>query len=318
MSFWGGLILSLSLGVTAHASCDGRMTAHKIDQLKVAAVQYPARVGVHEDEFLSGIRLWVEKAKTEGAQLVVFPELVVLDMLQRGDAPAESAQLRTMARDFTPRYFTAIEKMAKDVDISILAGSAPRLVGNDVFNTAFLALADGQSYMQDKIYLTPDEVAWGWSRGSELKVVPTPWGSTAILICYDSEFPKLSELLAPAKPEVILVPSMTSDMSGLRRVQWSAQARAVEHYAYVVNTGTVPTARNTSNTAQASLLNPQEDGFPESIARGPMNDEAMVVGTLDIKMLRERRASAGIYPAREEDKWPNPQLKIIPEKGQPK
>jgi deaminated glutathione amidase len=282
-----------------------------VSKLTVAAIQYGVRENQSEIEFFTAFRRWVETAKSKNAHLVVFPELIALDLLQSTSPLSESEQLRQMAKSFTPKFFAFVAALAKELDIAILAGSSPRDVNGRIFNTSFLAFNNGTSVEQDKIYLTPDEKDWGWTPGETLKVISAPWGLTSILICFDCEFPQLSERLVKAKPEVILVPSMTSDMSGLRRVQWSAQARAVEHYAYVVNTGTVTASPDRPYTGQASLLNPQEEGFPESIVRGPVNEESMVVGVLDMDKLRERRKTASIYPAREQMERKPPEIQPI-------
>lgn len=278
------------------------------NEVRVAAVQYPIAYPRSPENFLENFRDWVEAAKKSGADLVVFPELIVLDLLDPASPDGDSLQLQKIAAEFTPQFFSYVSTLAKELEISILAGSSPRWENGVVHNTALLAFSNGKQVTQDKIYLTPDEKNWGWTPGSTLKVFEAPWGKTSILICLDSEFPQLSQSLVQARPELILIPSMTGSDFGLRRVQWSAQARAVEHYTYVVHTGTV--SKNETHSGQASLLNPQEPGFPRWIARGRKNESSLVIGTLDMKFLREKRPIAGIYPAREQMVRPPPKIEI--------
>lgn len=80
-----------------------------------------------------------------------------------------------MAREVTLELFRRAEVLAKELQISILMGSSPRFVGQDIVNTAMLLLPDGKKIMQDKVYLTPDEVDWGWKGGTQIKVF---WRST--------------------------------------------------------------------------------------------------------------------------------------------
>ena len=299
------ILLLLSTPPAWASNCAGILS----NQITVAAVQYPINIDRTEREFLKGFREWVETAKDNGADLVVFPELIVLDLLQSNSPDSDSLQLHRLAADFTPKFFEFTARLAKEFDISILAGSSPRWENGLIHNTALLAFPDGRKLEQDKIYLTPDEKNWGWTPGSSLKVFDTPWGKSSILICLDSEFPQLSDALVKARPEMLLIPSMTGGDYGLRRVQWSAQARAVEHYAYVVHTGTV--SSNKTHSGQASLLNPQEEGFPRWIARGKKNEPSLVIGTFDMKFLRARRPNAGIYPAREQMVRPPPKIEIV-------
>lgn len=270
-------------------------------QIKVAAVQFPIEMNRTQAQYEAKVEAWVMKAKAEGANLVVLPELIALDLLRTNSAVSETEQLREIATRVTPAFFEFAQGLARRENVSILAGSSPRVLDGKVVNTAFLAFPDGRSVMQDKTFLTPDEKDWGWAPGRGLQVFDAPWGRTVIMICFDSEFPVLSQQLAAYKPEVILVPSMTGDISGLYRVQWCAQARAIEHYAFVVSTGTVTgEGSRDQHCAQASLITPSEPGWPGLLARGPLNEAAMITGLLDFDLLAERRASARIYPAREQ------------------
>lgn len=67
------------------------------------------------------------------------------------------------------------------------------------------------------MFLTPDEVEWGWEATDTLNIIKAPWGTTAIAICYDSEFPLVTQTLAGNVVDVVLVPSMTEE-TGFTRV----------------------------------------------------------------------------------------------------
>ena len=56
---------------------------------------------------------------------------------------------------------------------------------------------DGTVEAQYKIHPTPHEKReWMMEGGSKLSVFDTDFGKIGILICYDSEFPELSRVLA--------------------------------------------------------------------------------------------------------------------------
>lgn len=308
MKYILSLLSLMAVVMSTENSWAGECARNLVSEVRVAAVQYPIAYPRTPENFLENFRGWVESAKESGAGLIVFPELIVLDLLDPSSPDGDSLQLQKIAAEFTPKFFEYASALAQELDISILAGSSPRWENGVVHNTALLAFPNGNRVMQDKIYLTPDEKNWGWTPGNTLKVFEAPWGKTSILICLDSEFPQLSQSLVQARPEILLIPSMTGSDFGLRRVQWSAQARAVEHYSYVVHTGTV--SKDETHSGQASLLNPQEPGFPRWIARGRKNETSLVIGTFDMKFLREKRPVAGIYPAREQMVRPPPRVEI--------
>lgn len=265
--------------------------------LSVAAAQFAAGSGKTREAFLEQVRAQVKEANERGVELLVLPELLTWDLVSYGSDVSEKAQLKLIAEDFTPKYFSEIRKLSQETGMAILAGSSPRLEDERIFNTALLALPDGRSYQQDKLFLTPDEKKQGWSTGSELRLIDAPWGRTVILICYDSEFPAISQKLVRERPELLLIPSMTADPAGLRRVRWSAQARVVEHYAYAVVAGTVAEKHH---LGQGVVLTPQDAGFPEVAEEGPLNQAGLVRAELDMAFLRKKRTSAGIYPARDQ------------------
>jgi predicted amidohydrolase len=308
-------ILSFALvTLQAHAAAAVSNSCHDVFQakssqsqtkstLKVAAVQYPLAEGLKPHAFLAKVSSYIKEAKAQGSELVVFPELVSTELVDWYSKQATDVeQLRQIATEFTPQYIEWLKQQAQTNGIAILGGSTPRLRGNDVVNTAVLALADGRVMLQDKLFLTPDEKQWGWVSGDTLNVFDTPWGRTVITICFDCEFPVVSNMLAAERPDVILVPSWTSTHSGLNRVDYTARARAVEHYAYVVKTGTVadPTA-TLPHFGQASIHTPQDKGFPVQPNEGKLNEAAIVYGTLDLQLLREKKASSGYHPSNEQN-----------------
>ncbi len=263
-------------------------------KLKVAAVQYQVDYNQSLNQVKSKIETQVLAAKAKGAELVVLPELFMLDLLKTGTAVSDKDQLERIADHDTYPLFDHVKALARQHNISILGGSSPRRVERGIVNTSILAFPDGKTVLQDKNFLTPDEIAWGWTTGTEQKVFDAPWGRTSILICYDSQFPTLSNSLADHRPEVLLVPSMTG-ADGFWRVRDAAEARSVEHHAFSVVTGTTGGAGRSEYTSQAAILTPHENGFTGKIAESKKNEADIIVGELDLTKLRASRSASGLY-----------------------
>lgn len=279
--------------------------------LKVAAIQYDITGGLKIEGFFRKVERFVLESKAQGAELLVFPEVFSLDLLQPGTLEDEIAQVRKIAFEDSPRIFNFIGELARRERLAILAGTTPRPragePGEDsrIVNTALLALADGTSHFQDKLFLTACEKRdWKLSPGAELKVIHAPWGKTVICICYDSEIPLLSHLLAEHRPELILVPSCTGATEGFHRVRWCAQARAIEHHSYVVHTGTVGSGTATPNMetqfGQAAILTPSDKGFARVLAEGAINERGIIFADLDLERLRRSREVTTVYPAQDQ------------------
>ncbi len=275
-------------------------TENKLDALRVAAVQFPLAEGRSAEDFLAKMKIFIDEAKQNGAQLVVFPELITTELVD-WKSNNETEQLVKIAQEFTPRYIEWLKHKSHQLNISILGGTTPRLVDGKIFNSAVLALPDGKVILQDKVFLTPDEKKWNWTAGQDFKAFDTPWGKTAITTCFDCEFPIISQMMAKAQPEVILVPSWTSTESGLNRVDWTAKSRAIEHFSFVIKTGTVPDPKSAQiHFGKAGIITPQDQGFPAIPIEGKLNEASIIYGNLDLKLLRERRKTTGYYPAQEQ------------------
>lgn len=268
------------------------------DSLKLSLVQYPVQNGMQLSAFKEKIRNYVVDAHQSGSQLVVLPELMSIDLISRnGD---EKTQLEQIARDVTPLYIEFQKALSRELNITILGGSLPRLFRKKVRNTAVLTFPDQRTVLQDKLFLTPDEVRWGWEPGETLHLIDSPWGKTAILICYDCQFALISTLLSKYAPDLILVPSMTGD-EGRRRVKYAGMARAIEHYAYVAITGTIDSVTaNRDYSSQALIVPPQDAGFPPLLAEVQKDVPQTLNFTLDMKKLREHKAKAEIFSGRDQ------------------
>jgi predicted amidohydrolase len=266
---------------------------------RIAALQYEIRSRRAPSDILAELDVAVGRAAAAGAELVLLPELFVLDVWP-ASVEDEPAFVRRVARDTTPVLLEGLAAVARDHGAAVLAGSVPELRGEGLFNTAYLFFPDGRHVRQDKMYLTAWGKRVGMTPGRRLETFDAPWGRTVILVCYDVEIPSLSARLVATRPEVILVPSMTESTHGYHRVRWAAQARAVEHHAYVVVAGTVGTpSPDWPHFGQAAFLTPRDAGFPGLLAEGPYNAPALVLADLDLEKLRASRASASFYPAKD-------------------
>jgi len=267
---------------------------------RVAAVQYEIRAQQTVEDVLARVETQVAVAARAEAELVILPELFLFDVWP-AEVEDEPAYVRQVAAEVTPVVLERLAKAAKAHGIAVLVGSVPELREERLYNTAHLYFPDGHEVRQDKVYLTGWGKKVGMTPGEGLEVFEAPWGKSVILVCYDVEIPALSNQLVEARPEVLLVPSMTESEHGLYRVRWAAQARAVEHHAYVVVAGTVGRpSESWRHFGQAAFLTPRDGDFEGVLAEGPRDVEAIVYGDLDLEDLRTSRAKVTFYPAKDQ------------------
>lgn len=97
---------------------------------------------------------------------------------------------------------------------------------------------------------------------------------------------------------------------GFTRVRWAAQARAIEHMAYVLETGTIGApAEGWEMMAQGAVLGPSLEGFSPLIAEGEKDTDSVVYASLDLMKLREAKA-VGMYCPAQDQRSDNVQIKL--------
>jgi predicted amidohydrolase len=129
--------------------------------------------------------------------------------------------------------------------------------------------------------------------GNILKTFDTDCGKIGILICYDSEFPELSRLLADEGMDILFVPFLTDTQNGYSRVRNCAQARAIENECYVAIAGSVGNLPKVHNMdiqyAQSMVFTPCDFAFPSNgiKAEATPNTEMILLADVDLGLLRE-------------------------------
>ncbi|HXV24107.1 MAG TPA: nitrilase-related carbon-nitrogen hydrolase [Alphaproteobacteria bacterium] len=261
----------------------------------------------------AGIEAKMKEAKADGARLLVTPEYHCqqwLSFAPEGIRPNE--EIPWLASQ-GPAALEVVRPLARRYGLGLLAGTMP--VSNEAggfLNRAHLFLPDGREVVQDKLCLTPaerDPSAWYLETGDEIAVIEWEGLRFATLICLDIELPALAARLAPLDLDLILVPSMTSKLSGFHRVFGCARARAIELMTTVGAVGAIGVperlARRDTNTSAAAAFLPCEEvlgstGVPAALSptnrtsgAGPM----LVASELPIALVRSlRRGKAEVWP----------------------
>jgi predicted amidohydrolase len=267
--------------------------------LEVALVQYLVEGKMSWPQVEAKIENYVAVAVKQGAKVVVFPELFVLDLWPIGSGKKETDVVKGFAQH-AEAYAETVRRLAKKNDIVLVGGSVARLVMGKLFNSAVIAFPDGRLFYQNKLHLTPWEVKAGFSTGDELLVFEESWGKFVVLICYDLEIPQLSKLLAPIKPELIIVPSMTENENSLTRVLDAARTRSLEHLAFVAVTGTVGNpSPDFTNVSKAIVATPPIKNVAKIEIVGTQSKGGVTIESLDFAQLREAKKSPDVYPARD-------------------
>lgn len=276
--------------------------------LTVAAVQYPVAWLPDWAAYEAKMAALVAEAAGQGARLILFPEYAAMELASLlppgGDDDLGICGLQALL----PGFLDLHRRLARQYGVILVAGSFPvEIAHGTVVNRAHVLAPGGEGH-QDKLMMTRFEREdWSITGGDALTVFDCDWGSFAIAICYDVEFPTLVRAQVAAGAELILAPSCTDGLAGFHRVRLCAQARAIENQCFVLQAPLVGEADWSTavdiNIGRAGLFAPADRGFPADgiLAEGPLNQPAVVTGPLDLAHLRHTRRDGQVLNHRD---WP--------------
>ena len=275
--------------------------------LRVTTVQFELRAEPDFASFAEHLTDVVESAVSEGAALVVLPELCTTGLLASHPRAAEltvsdaPAAYREVFPPITEPLTRLLSDLATHHGITLLGGSHFRLAEDGSHrNTAHLAHPDGRIERQDKLHLTPQEQAMGLQPGDDVLITTIGGVKVAIQICADIEFPEISRYVTLQGVELILCPSLTWNTRGANRVNYGSHARAMENQLFVVTaplvgTSGLPADGAIHGTGNAMICGPIDRtlGFDDGIviAHADTRTEGIATVTLDFSSIARSRAN---------------------------
>jgi predicted amidohydrolase len=163
---------------------------------RVAAVSINGFLGEPE-RVLRAIESWCELAAAAGAELVLFPELVI-----HGHCTPNTWELAEPVPD-GPSTARLVD-IARRHKLTVCAGLSEK-ERDIVYNTQAVVGPRGYIGKQRKLHLSRDEVFY-YKGGREISVFDVGPCKVGIVICYDNQFPEVARVQALRGAEVILMP----------------------------------------------------------------------------------------------------------------
>lgn len=277
-----------------------------VRKVRVCAAQYEMRPVKSWEEFEHQVNFFVDTAEQYHCHFLLFPELFTVQLFTLLDPEMKPVDAIEALAGLTDRYIEMFVKMAKRTGLHIIGGSHPVRTADGIQNVAHLFSPAGNVYTQAKLHVTPNErEEYGVRPGDGIRVFDTGYARIAVVVCYDVEFPELIRLLTLAGAEIVFVPYSTDERKAYLRVRYTAQARAVENFIYVVmagNVGNLPQVDNfLINYGQAVICTPSDFPFPTNAiaAMADPNSETVVISDLDLSSLEHAREMGSVRPLRD-------------------
>lgn len=270
-----------------------KKAATKKTVVRIGLIQWQMRPYKNLDELLDQAEYFIDTVSGYRSDFALFPEFFNAPLMAENNHLPEPDAIRELAK-YTDRIVQRFSELSISYNINIISGSMPEMRGENLYNVGYLCKRDGSVERYEKLHITPDEAkVWGMQGGHELRTFDTDCGKIGILICYDSEFPELSRLLADEGMDILFVPFLTDTQNGYSRVRHCAQARAIENECYVAIAGSVGNLPNVNNMdiqfAQSMVFTPCDFSFPSNgiKAEATTNTEMVLIADVDIDLLRE-------------------------------
>ena len=198
-------------------------------KLRIALAQISCTQG-NKEKNLGTIKENAVRAKREGAQLVIFPELSLTGYVVRD-------QIYELAERIPGPSTRVVEKLAKENGLHIIFGMPETCERTQatLYNSAVLVGPNGLIGKYHKIYL-PTHSIFEEKRyfrpGYEVAVYDTKLGKIGLVICYDIYFPEITRLTRLMGAQLIVCISASP---GIRRsfFETLTAARAIENTAFL-------------------------------------------------------------------------------------
>jgi predicted amidohydrolase/GNAT superfamily N-acetyltransferase len=268
--------------------------------VRLGLIQWQMRSYRNLDELMQQAEFFVDAVSGYRADFALFPEFFNAPLMAENNNLSEPEAIRKLA-EHTEAIKDRFAELAISYNINIITGSMPEVRQDGLYNVGYLCRRDGSVESYEKLHVTPDEAKiWGMVGGNKLQTFDTDSGKIGILICYDSEFPELSRLLADDGMEILFVPFLTDTQNGYSRVKHCSQARAIENECYVAIAGSVGNLPNVHNMdiqyAQSMVFTPCDFAFPSNgiKAEATPNTEMILITEVDLTLLRELNQSGSV------------------------
>jgi predicted amidohydrolase len=218
--------------------------------MKVAAAQISCALGNLEAN-LAKIRDFCARAQKNGADLIVFPEMV--------DTGYAMDIIRAQASQWNEGAVPALRDIAKNLGLAIVAGVSER-EGSSIFNSQVFIDANGEivaRYRKTHLFsLPPIEEDKCFTAGNEFVSASYLGFRLGLSICYDLRFPEVYRTLAIKNGVNVLVISSAWPFPRVEHLRVLARARAIENQSYVILANRVGTDNGGTFCGSSAMIDP--------------------------------------------------------------
>ena len=254
---------------------------------------------VHDkQENLAHAQELLRQAARGGIDLAVLPEMFC--------CPYSNRLFRAYGEEEGAAAWTALSRIARELQIYLVGGSMPELSGGKVYNTSYVFDRAGwQIAKHRKAHLFDIHIDGGQqfqesavlSPGDQITVFDTELGKIGLCICFDFRFQELAKAMADRGAQLIVVPAAFNMTTGPAHWELLFRMRAVDNQVFTL--GTAP-ARNEAENYVSYANSILADPWGTVLARAGAGEE-ILTAEIDFARNEAVRRQLPIRSARRSD-----------------
>ena len=281
---------------TSGASFDmgGRMP--HIAPMKIAVAQTHCTPDIEANR--RQVRGLVERAAQRGAEIVVFPEMSILEFFPRLPHRYEFFELGEPIPGPTMEWFAGL---ARENGIAIVYNHYEKSPEHLFFDCSVVIDRQGEFAGRQRMMHLAEEPGYNekfyYAPGQDnYNVFQLNDWCFGVAICYDRHFPEVFRSFILQGAEFVLVPTAVAASEPFADVyELEMKAAAVTHGVYIGMANRAGTEEPLTFMGQSMIINPQGqvidalDGKPNQVLVGELSKDAVTKGRILYPFLRDRR-----------------------------
>ena len=141
---------------------------------------------------------WIKKAKSQGADVICFPELNVTGYSAHPDIKDSAEKVPGPISD-------RLQQMAQEDQIALLAGMVEENKSGEPFASHLVVTPESVAGVYRKIHVAPPEHDI-FAPGQKIPLFHVKGAFIGVQLCYDAHFPELSTRMALDGADIIFIP----------------------------------------------------------------------------------------------------------------
>ncbi len=229
----------------------------------------------------------LENLKSQGANLVVFPEAYLTGYCVGSAADADQIAIEAIANKKSEiTQMDASLELVYQASESLEIGCIVGFAGKDdlgLYNgvVLFEPQKPARRYIKTHLpYLGYDRFV---RSGDELEPFDTQWGKIGILICFDQRPPEAARTLALKGADIIVLPTNWPVGAEVSATYMSI-ARAAENKVYLATCNRVGTENGTQFIGQSKIIDPRGQ-----VLESANETEQVLIADLDFSLSRNKK-----------------------------